>query len=91
MTTAEIEAVSIGEAFAWYHDRVVMRSDETAIAYRINGLPPHLIADLGPSDGIGRWAFQVFDGPKPLHPKNSHDSKNKAFAALKDWLRATQV
>src|SRR5258708_896358 len=88
MTQAEVDALSIGDACAWHHDKVIHRSDETAIAYRINGLSPHLnlIAELGPTHGLGRWAFYVYRGTEPLHPKNSFGSREQAFAALKDWL-----
>ena len=85
MTKSQIDALSIGKPEAWEYDHPSPRSEESAIGYRINGLASPLSAKVA---GFGKnWDFYIFRGAEPMdHPKNSYNSKEEAFAALKDWL-----
>lgn len=90
MTKEQISSITIGAAYFWHRDGPLEnRLDESATAHHVAGMQAGLTANLGPTQGHGRWSFEVFEESKRFSPpETSYNSKEDALEGLKVWLRS---
>ena len=90
LTPRQTDSLTIGRVMAWHYDVCPGYSDQSAVKYNIDGLPPPLSAILHGFEK--RWDFEFFSNNQRIeHPKTRCYSKEEAFVALKEWLRAAVI
>ena len=91
-TDDEIKKIST-EAYMWTTTQGAVRhSEDTAVAYRVVGLPEGLKANLHVvrfvNSGSERWRFEISkEGQEAVMSDQPYGSKDEATGGLKKWLR----
>jgi hypothetical protein len=64
------------------------RSDQSALAHRVDEMLPGLRATVRPAERYRWWAYEVYleDGVRIALSEEPYESKEGALAALQVWL-----